>query len=580
MKILVAEDDPTFQRILGSLLTKWGHDPVISNNGKDAWEHLQAQDGPRLAILDWVMPGLNGIDVCRHVRSLFSRGYTYIIMLTAKSDPHDAATALEAGADDIVCKPFDSQELRARIKTAERILTLEAGLLQRANYDHLTGLANRTLLEKRFQEGTELAQRTNSILAVLYVDLDRFKMVNDSLGHAAGDVMLQDVATRLNSCLTDNETLARVGGDEFVCLANVASSDAAEALVAKFRSALAPEPDGGRNRFSTSASIGISLFPKHGETFDLLLQRADSAMYESKRLVPNNHQIFNLRIGERHQLRLMLETNLPGALARHEFLLHYQPIFRLSDLRMVGSEALIRWNDPLRGLVSPAEFIPIAEEIGSIATIGEWVLEQACRQAKQWAARGEKSFRVAVNISGSQFCHDELIDTVSGVLSRTGVDASLIELEMTETALVRDLEKSAKIMVSLRELGVRVALDDFGTGYSSFSYLASLPINTLKIDRSFLMGIHRSGRRASVLESIVALAHKLGIVVVAEGIEDENQLSAVEQAGCDEVQGFFFAKPGLPERIQHHQRPNPVHARTASDLYGLARQLEPVPLLV
>jgi len=573
MKVLIAEDDATFQKILGNLLRKWGHEPLLAGNGHEAWEHLKAADGPRLALLDWVMPGLNGLDVCRHVRSRTTHGYTYVIILTAKSEPRDATTALEAGADDIVTKPFDPNELRARINTAQRILSLEEALSRRAFYDHLTGLPNRTLLAERFETGAEAAARNAEMLAMLYIDLDRFKMVNDTLGHAAGDAMLKEVTRRLKDCAGGTETLARIGGDEFVYLANVKTTDAAAALARKVRATLDAAIEAGGHRFVASASIGISLFPLDGDNFELLLQNSDVAMYQSKRRANGNgYQFFNEKIGASYRSRLAVESRLPGVLERNELAVHYQPIFRLSDLSATASEALIRWNDPTRGMVSPGEFIPIAEETGHIARIGQWVLDQACRQAKQWAGRSDVAFRIAVNISASQFSDSGLTDTISEALARSGAHAGLLELEMTETALIHDLEKSAATIRNLRKLGVRIALDDFGTGYSSFSYLANLPIDTLKIDRSFLCGIHNNSRRALMLEAIVTLAHKLGIMVVAEGIEDADQLRAVRNAGCDEVQGFLFARPGLPGRIHH--------VSMSADLAAFAKHLESQRVLV
>jgi diguanylate cyclase (GGDEF)-like protein len=574
MKILVAEDDPMFQCLLGGLLRQWGHEPVIARNGHEARAHLEAVDGPRLALLDWVMPGLNGLEVCRQVRSRMTGGYTYIIIVTAKSEPRDAITALEAGADDIVTKPFHPHELRARIDTAQRILALEDSLSHRAFHDQLTGLPNRALLIERFRKGADAAATDAGMLAVLFIDLDHFKMINDTLGHAAGDAMLKEVTRRLKSCVPETETLARLGGDEFVYLANVQTVDAAAALAANVRATLETAIDAGGHRFSTHASIGVSLFPQDGDNLDLLLQNADAAMYEARgRHLNKGFKFFNAEIGARHRSRSALQTRLPGALERNEFTMHYQSIFRLRDMTMTGSEALIRWNDPVSGRVSPETFIPLAEETGHIVNIGKWVFEQACRQAKQWEGSRVAGFRVAVNISGSQFSGHELIDMISDTLDRTGADAGMLELEMTETALVRDLARSADTMRALCKLGVRVSLDDFGTGYSSFSYLANLPIDTLKIDRSFLVGINTDVRRFSVLEAMVVLAHKLGIMVVAEGIEDASQLKAVRDAGCDEAQGFLLAKPGLPEGI-HRAGGFAGAERMSADLGSLAAHFD------
>jgi diguanylate cyclase (GGDEF)-like protein len=551
MKILIAEDDLTTQRVLEALVLKWGHQPVVTGNGQDAWEHLQSEDGPRLALLDWMMPGASGLDVCRQIRQSPAPGYTYVIILTARSDSEDAITALEAGADDFVSKPFHPHELRARINTAERILELEENLSKRAFYDHLTGLPNRPLLAERFRRSADTAVRNGEMLAFLYCDLDHFKMVNDNFGHAAGDAFLQDVSGRLRDNLADAGTLARVGGDEFVLLANVRTTDDATALAKRVHDVLARPFEAHGHRFSLGGSIGISLFPKNGDSLDVLLRNADHAMYELKRRrSTDGFQFFDEEVGARYRAKLMLETKLPEALRRNEFIVHYQPIFRLSDWRQAGAEALIRWNEPTRGMVSPAEFIPIAEETGQITAIGKWVLNQACKHAKHCAAHADADFRVAVNISANQFADDGFVDVVAEALSRHGVNPGLLELELTETALVRDLEKSAATIRALRGLGVRVALDDFGTGYSSFSYLANLPIDTLKVDKSFLPEVQSHRGRFAVLKAIVDLAHKLGIMVVAEGIEDAEQLKATEDAGCDEVQGYLLGKPASPEPVE------------------------------
>jgi EAL domain-containing protein (putative c-di-GMP-specific phosphodiesterase class I) len=331
----------------------------------------------------------------------------------------------------------------------------------------------------------------------------------------------------------------------------------------------------GETRFLVSASIGISLFPQDGDDLEVLLRNADQAMYDFK-CRRNGFQFFDKELGARCRTKMVLESRLAGALQRNEFVVHYQPNFRLNDLSISGAEALIRWNGPTVGALPPGDFIPIAETSGQIVEIGKWVLDKACAQASRWARIGnsDAAFRVAVNISASQFLDKELVRTVSEALDRTGANPSLLELEMTETVLVRDLEKSAATIRALRELGIRVTLDDFGTGYSSFNYLANLPLNALKIDRSLVFGIHGDHGRFSMLKAIVDVSHTLGIMVVAEGVEDLNQLKAVRDAGCDEVQGFLFAKPGLPEEIRcMRSLASAADRRISADLHALAARL-------
>lgn len=574
MKILVAEDDPSFRLLLSALLVKWGYEPVMASNGREAWEIFNGSGAPRLALLDWVMPEIDGVDVCRRVRAQNTYGYTYIILLTGKSEHEDAITALEAGADDIVAKPFHPHELRARLNTAVRILTLEESLARRAFYDDLTGLPNRILLAERFEKLAGASPRKSVMVAVFYIDLDNFKAVNDNFGHSAGDAVLQEVSRRLKGCVREWETLARIGGDEFVCVAGVDTRGQAVATAEQMQESIKTLAHAGGAGFPVCASIGVSLFPEDGEAFEVLLQSADAAMYHAKcRHLGGAVQLFNKEIGARFRAKLLLESQLPGALERQEFLLLYQPIVRLAGLGLVGSEALIRWLHP-QGTMSPADFIPVAEETGSIVEIGKWVLNQACRQAKCWSGELNPGFRMSVNVSARQFSSGRLVETVFEALDKSGLNAGSLELEMTETALISDFEKTSATMRSLHQLGVRIALDDFGTGYSSLSYLANLPIDTVKIDKSFLSGTRQDRKSASVLKNIVALAHDLGTTVVAEGIETEDQHRIVREAGCDEAQGYLFGEPGLPEAIRLLKNEFALETRLTGDPYPNATHIE------
>jgi diguanylate cyclase (GGDEF)-like protein len=536
-----------------------------------------------LAFVDMRMPpGWDGLQTIEKIFECDPR--IQVVICTAYSDSSWLEIRRRFGPTDrllILKKPFDIAEVcqLACAMTEKWHLTEQAWRqARRAHYDPLTGLPNRTLLAELFRHGVERAERHAGMLGFFYIDLDQFKLVNDSFGHATGDAMLQEVARRLLSAVGGNQELARVGGDEFVLLANLNTTEAASELAQNLLAALAPAIDAGGFRVYSSASIGISLYPLDGGSFEELAHNADAAMYESKRGLPNGFQFFNHEIGDRARGRLQMQTLVRGALDRNEFVLYYQPVYGLSDLSITGSEALIRWDDPARGILSPQAFIPIAEDIGCMAKIEEWVFEEACRQTRAWEKEGGDPFRVAVNISATRFSSNDLIPRIMDALDRTEANPALLDLELTETVLVRDLEKASETMRALRALGLRVSIDDFGTGYSSFSYLASLPFNTLKIDKSFLCGIQMDYRRALVLEAIVTLAHKLGITVVAEGIEDAGQLNAVRSVGCDHAQGYLLGRPELPGRLDRAKRLSILAGDSMSaDLHSVIRHTRSAP---
>ena len=413
-----------------------------------------------------------------------------------------------------------------------------------AYYDTLTGLPNRQLLRDRLQQTMIEADRSGRVAAVMLLDLDRFKFINDTLGHEAGDMLLKGVAERLTTCVRHGDTVARLGGDEFtVLLANVAQVDDVAFVTKKILEGFAqPFLIAGRELF-VSPSIGITLYPHDDRDIDNLLKNADAAMYHAKESGRNTFQFFTAELNERASQRLEMETALRHALERNEFLLHYQPLMDLKTGQLKGVEALLRWQHPQRGLVPPLDFIPLAEETGLIVPIGEWVLRTACAQAMAWHAAGFCGLQMAVNISSRQFQQHNLAALVTTVLNETGLEPQCFNLELTESVLMRNVDAAIVAMGELDAAGVGFSIDDFGTGYSSLSYLKRFPIDILKIDRSFVRDITTDPDDAAIVTAIMAMAHTLGIEVVAEGVETEEQIAFLRAHGCDVMQGYYFSKP-------------------------------------
>lgn len=424
-------------------------------------------------------------------------------------------------------------------------------LLRQANFDDLTGLPNRLVLFDRLKLALALAQRSKRLVALLYIDLDRFKNVNDTLGHTAGDALLKDAAARLSACVREGDTLARMGGDEFlVVLPSMEDSGearkVAERMVDTFDQPFTIED----KDYLITASIGITLFPEDGDDPHVLLRNADLAMYQAKTQGRNGFRFFTQEINLRLQERLALEGRLRGAVSRNEMRLHYQPIIDLRTNQPVGLEALIRWQMPDGQLCMPSEFISIAEEMGMIEEIGGWVVATACGELKEYFGEGAPLRRVAVNISSIQLRMPDFAKGIKSLLDAAAIGPSCLELEITESVLMDDLAETSANLTMLCDLGVRLSIDDFGTGYSSLSYLHRYPFNTLKIDRSFVTAALHSANAGRLIESIITMAQGLGLEVVAEGVETEEQLEFLRARGCDHVQGYLFSRPvPLPEII-------------------------------
>jgi diguanylate cyclase (GGDEF)-like protein/PAS domain S-box-containing protein len=420
----------------------------------------------------------------------------------------------------------------------------EKRLVQLANYDSLTGLPNRTLFRDRLAHAVAQANRKNRLVALLFLDLDRFKMINDSLGHLAGDELLKAVSGRLLANAREEDTVARLGGDEFtVILEDITNTEDATIVARKILEVMGkPFYLDGHEVFVTT-SIGIAIFPLDGQGLDGLLKNADTAMYRAKEQGRNNYQFYTADMNAKAVEHLIMESSLRHALDRDEFVLHFQPQIDLHSREITGMEVLLRWNHPELGLLYPNQFMLLAEETGLIISIGEWVLSKACAQAALWQSQGLPPMRIAVNLSALQFREDNLVATVADVLDLSELDPQYLELEITESFLMDNVDSAIAKLRALSNLGVHLAIDDFGTGYSSLSYLKKFPLNTLKIDQSFVRDISTDPDDAAIAEAIIALAKTLNLRVMAEGVETEEQINFLRTRGCDQAQGFLISHP-------------------------------------
>ncbi len=433
-------------------------------------------------------------------------------------------------------------------KLTEQVQQSKDALDHLAHHDVLTGLPNRIVLLDRLNQAIELARRQSGQLAIMFMDLDQFKHINDSLGHAVGDQLLQSIAQRLVTCVRQSDTVSRQGGDEFVLLLpNIERAEDAAIFAQKILAALAPPHRIGGHDLHIGVSIGISIYPDNGRDAETLIKRADTAMYYAKESGRNNFKFFEESMHVRAVERQSIEASLRHGLERQEFVLHYQPKVDLRSGTIVGVEALIRWQHPTLGLLRPAQFVPVAEDCGLIVPIGRWVLREACRQAQSWLAAGLPPITVAVNTSALEFRAKDFIESIRTTLKDTGLEPCYLELELTESILMQDAESAVAVLGELTDLGVTLAIDDFGTGYSSLSYLSQFPITTLKIDQSFVNQMTTNSDDATIVSAVISLGQSLKQRVIAEGVETSEQRALLLAQQCDEGQGYYFGHPLPPE---------------------------------
>lgn len=509
--------------------------------------HLFGYDpaNPPMVSMDWIYSRINPVDlpnVRKAVSCAIADGrHLDVIYRTRTAD--DEELIVNSQGEVVVddnnrpCRIIGSTlDITARMRAEEEIRNL-------SNYDHLTGLPNRNLLQDRLHQAVIHASRTQSVVGVICLDLDRFKGVNDTLGHRAGDQMLRLVADRMAACVRESDTLARLGGDEFmVVLTMVSGEEGISAAAAKLLGVIAEPFIVEGHELYITASVGIAVYPADGQDPHTLMKYADLAMYRAKELDRNNFQFYSSDLNVRVMERMMLESALRRALERDEFKLYYQAQVDVNTRAIVGFEALLRWFHPDLGLISPDKFIPLAEENGQILAIGEWVLQSACRQASKWQKAGLPAVRMAVNLSTRQF-RPNLDQTVAAILLETGLAPRYLELEMTESILMRNVAENMTLLRSLTDMGCHLSIDDFGTGYSSLAYLKHFPLGRLKIDRSFVRDITTNPDDLAIAKIIIDMARTLRMQVIAEGVEDQAQRNLLAGHGCAEMQGFLFSRP-------------------------------------
>lgn len=508
-----------------------------------------------VVLLDLTLPGLKGVESVRRILTVPNQGA--LVLLCSQNEEPVAMQAMREGAQDYLVKgKIEPRNLLRTLQNAierktieeaqfkEKARALAEQMCHRAEHDALTGLPNRLLLSDRLGYAIARAGRNKGLVAVLFLDLDGFKHINDSLGHSAGDKLLQSVSKRLLDCIRTPDTVGRQGGDEFVVLLqDVKQPEDASNAAARILKAVAEPHSIDRREVSITASIGVSIYPNDGRDAGTLINNADTAMYRAKEDGRQSYRFFEPEMNARAIQRQSLEKDLRRALKRNEFQLHYQPRIELRTGVIAGAEALLRWRHPTRGLLPPLQFISVAEDSGLILPIGGWVLREACTQAKAWAEAGLKMKNIAVNISALQFWNENFLEDLADVLSETGLDPASLNIEMTESVVMERADLGAPLLQVLRDSKIRVSVDDFGTGYSSLSYLRKLPLDALHIDQSFIRQITANPADTAVVSTIIAMGRSLNLRVIAEGVETEEELAFLKLHGCDEAQGFYFGRP-------------------------------------
>ena len=540
----------------------------VANTGARALEIVNGPSPPDLVLLDVMMPGMDGYEVCRRIKDTPAGNRIPVIFVTVVDAVSDKVRGFELGAADYITKPFDIDEVHARVRThlelarlrrfLEDLVAQRTALLQvseekyriLAQRDSLTGLPNRALFAELLQHAVQHAERSATQFALLSLDLDNFKTINESLGHSRGDRLLVEVAKRLQGLMPESDTIARIGGDEFdIILERREGTPWVDLMAQRMIDALAEPIELDGQSIYVGMSIGIALYPADGTDPETLQSHADAALHQAKAQGRGVLRFFSPELSSRARSRLTLEADLRQAIERQELVLHYQPQIDLQTGRIVGLEALVRWQHPVRGMVPPGEFIAFAEESGLVVRIGDWVLQEAARQISAWTAAGLAPPQVAVNVSAVQLSRGHLLEAVQHCLAASGIAPQQLELEITESFIMLDRDRSLQSLAELKALGVRLSIDDFGTGYSSLAYLQQLEVHKLKVDMSFVRDMTTNRGNASIVRAVVAMGHSLGLEVVAEGVETPDQAVHLRRLHCNAMQGYLVSRPLPAEQM-------------------------------
>ncbi len=556
LSVLIVEDDPNILAQLSFHLKMDGYKIDTATDGDIAINKIENDQKYDLIILDIMMPRVTGIEVCKAVRNKYNLYEMPILISSALSESHDVVRGLEVGANDYITKPFQRVELIARVKNLLSLKYMsdiaranEQLANTRALYDDLTGLPNRTNLYNKLQEAIIECNRDNSIIATLFINIDRFKSINNSLGHGAGDIYLRELSQKLLGITNQDDIVTRLYTDTFAIVKTGVKKDGHEKnVIAEFAQNILNVINTAtiinQYELKRTASIGISLYPVGTRTVDDILRFADSAMYYAKSKGNNSYVFHSSEVHLNETKKFALERKLKQALENKEFVLYYQIQVSTVTESIVGVEALIRWQHPEDGIISPTRFIPVAEETGMIIPIGKWVLETASRQNKKWQDMGLAPIRIGVNLSPQHFHEPDLLNQVADIIDKTKLSPEFLELEITEGTIMSNADKAVNTLNELRNMGVGLSVDDFGTGYSSLNYLKKFPIQTLKIDRSFISrDLNINQQEAAIVSSIIKLGHSLKLNVIAEGVETKSQLDYLRKNYCDEIQGFYYSRP-------------------------------------
>ena len=549
--ILIVDDRPANVQLLKALLECTGYARVHATSDPREVVALHRAHRYDLILLDLNMPFMNGFEVLEGLKEVEAGGYPPVLAITAA--PEHKQRALDAGVMDFVCKPFDHDELLARIRNMLEVRLLYTGTRDQgarlACYDALTGLPNRAMFQRSLEQLLAAGGRSS---ALLMLDLDGFARINDTLGHAAGDEVLRQFAQRLQQGAPAGSVVSRFGNDEFaLALGGLATQHEALQAAEQVRHCCAQPFVLEQCEARLTVSVGIAMHPADAADAALLLKYASTALHQARQGGGASCRFFTDAMDVQAQSRFEFERALRLAVANSEFELYYQPKVEVSSGRMVGAEALLRWNRPGYGPVAPSAFIPLLEETGLIVEVGAWVIDTACRQIALWADCAGGPVPVAVNVASRQFSDNKLQDTVAGAIAAHGIEPGLLALEVTESALMDDTERTATTLAALRAMGVKVAIDDFGTGYSSLAYLKRFPVDALKIDIAFIRDVTVDQGDAALVDAIIVMAHSLDLEVVAEGVETEAQLAYLARHRCDQIQGYYFSRPVPPMQFQH-----------------------------